>query len=378
MALLRLDIDGVRNLDRISLRDLGRVNLIQGSNGSGKTSFLEAIYLLGVGQSFRTSHIKSVINHQRDAFAVYGEVGSANGPRRRVGVSRDRSGETVAKIDGQRIRSRSALASTLPLQVMHADSFDILSGGPGFRRQFLDWGVFHVEPAFFRFWQRFQRAIKQRNTLLRHGNIDQLDMAPWDRELAETGTAIHESRCRYLDQLRPMFDTILSRIAPDLGNTKLKYRAGWDTQHDLRAALELNRQSDAQQGYTQAGPQRADMRVLFEDCVASEVLSRGQQKMVVCALKLAQGWTLSLADKGPCTYLVDDLSAELDSVHYRCIAGELARMQAQVFVTCVDESDMKAVWLEEQTASVRMFHVEHGRIAGTKPSPVTMADADES
>ena len=279
MALLRLDVDGVRNLRQLSLRDLGRVNVIQGSNGSGKTSFLEAIHLLGVGQSFRTAHIKSVINHEKDGFAVYGEVVSASGSRRRA-VSRDRSGGMVAKIDGQRIRSRSALANLLPLQVIHSDSFDILSGSPGVRRQFLDWGVFHVEPAFFRAWQRFQRAIKQRNSLLRHGNIEQFDLAPWDSELAENGTAIHESRYRYLDQLRPTFDAILSRIAPELGNIELKYRAGWDTQVDLQAALELNRQTDVQQGYTQVGPQRADLRVLCSEGVASEVLSRGQQKMV--------------------------------------------------------------------------------------------------
>jgi DNA replication and repair protein RecF len=378
MALLRLDIEGVRNLQQVTLRDLGRVNIIQGSNGSGKTSLLEAIYLLGVGQSFRTAHIKSCINHQKDSFAVYGEVASAAGARRRVGVSRDRSGETVAKIDGQKIRSRSALASTLPLQVMHAASFDILCGGPGVRRQFLDWGVFHVEPPFFRCWQRFQRAIKQRNTLLRHGNIDPFDLAPWDRELAENGTAIHESRVRYLDNLRPVFNAVLGRIAPELGSVELKYRAGWDTQHGLLAALELNRQTDVQQGYTRAGPQRADVRVLCEDGVAAEVLSRGQQKMVVCALKLAQGCTLAQAGAGECTYLVDDLSAELDYVHYRRVALELAEMQAQVFVTCVNESDVRAVWPEEWMANVRTFHVERGQIMASKPLSPTVAGSGES
>ncbi len=361
MPLSRLDFKGVRNLEETSLRALGQINLIVGANGSGKTSLLECIYLLGMARSFRSAHIRNVIQHGADTATVYGEVQSEQGVGRKLGVSRDRTGDLDARLDGQRLNSRSDLAEALPLQLIDTDSFTLLTEGPRYRRQFLDWGVFHVEHQFFSAWQRFQRAIKQRNTLLRHGKISDLSLAPWEAEMAEAGSQIHEARMRYLERLTPGFHAVIQRIAPDLGTVDLSYRPGWDIQLDLGSALEKNRQSDAQQGFTQVGPQRADIRILSEGKVAAEVLSRGQQKLVVCALKLAQG---KIASEGgqQAIFLVDDLSAELDERHYRLVAGELLGFEAQLFVTSIEDSQALDVWRQPQTGDWQMFHVEHGHI----------------
>ena len=378
MRLTRLDIDGVRNLQPVRLTDLGRVNILYGANGSGKTSALEAIYLLGMARSFRATRFHSVINNDQQQLTVYGEVELPGGSRHRLGVTRSRGGESEARVDGQRIANRSALAAAFPLQIIHSDSFELLRGSPGVRRQFMDWGVFHVEPVFLEAWQRFQRAIKQRNTVLRHGKISGGELAPWEKELGEVGALVHQARERQVERLKPVFQAILQRMAPALEPVTLRYRPGWNVEQPLGEVLEQNRSSDAQQGFTQAGPQRADIRISCEGGAAADVLSRGQQKLVVCALKLAQGQTLMDARQLVSTYLVDDLSAELDKEHYGLVAAELESMQSQVFVTCIGESEAAVAWpvrplgVEGATAAAeadndrRVFHVEHGRLIATQ------------
>ena len=99
-------------------------------------------------------------------------------------MQRGRDGQAEIRVAGESVRTVAELAEHLPLQVINSSSFDLLTGSPHTRRQYLDWGVFHVEHRFFAHWQRFQRCIKQRNKLLRHGKIPAQEIAVWSRELA--------------------------------------------------------------------------------------------------------------------------------------------------------------------------------------------------
>jgi DNA replication and repair protein RecF len=363
MPLSRLDITAVRNLRTVTMRELAETNIYFGENGSGKTSVLESIYLLGLARSFRSGPIKSLISHGEKACTVYGEIDrAASGAPLTLGVSRDREGGLQAKVSGTAVHSRSELAESLPLQVINAESFNLLVGSPGHRRRFLDWGVFHVEHAFYTNWQRFQRALKQRNSLLRHGKISDQELLPWNRELVETGELIDRYRRQYFELLEPAFETLMSRLSPDIKGLVLRYRRGWDRNNELQGVLEAGFKSDCQQGYTHAGPQRADLRVVIDGHNAADVLSRGQQKLVVCALKLAQGQLLGSSQRDSCIYLVDDLPAELDRNHCRLVAEVLAELQAQVFVTCVQKREIAEVWPNTVQKGGAMFHVEHGRV----------------
>jgi DNA replication and repair protein RecF len=361
--LRRLDIHGIRNLNDISLTGLGQLCLITGVNGSGKTSVLESIYLLGMARSFRTSELRAIINHERQKFTVYGEVSESDGrSERRLGVSRSREGGIEIRIDGEPGEGRSALASILPVQTLHAESFQLIAGGPGQRRQFMDWGVFHVEHSFVSAWRRFQKAIKQRNALLRHGKMSDSMLLPWEQELAIAGHVIHQFRKEYLETLTPAYLGILAQLAPELDNPELRYRAGWDTKSMLADALAHNRSSDLKQGFTQVGPHRGDIKVVFGGRPAMEVLSRGQQKLVVCALKLAQGREFTKSTGRQCAYLVDDLQSELDSAHCRSVARELSEIGAQVFATAIEQSGLSSLWPCSMNMAHQMFHVEHGAI----------------
>jgi DNA replication and repair protein RecF len=152
----------------------------------------------------------------------------------------------------------------------------------------------------------------------------------------------------------------MTRLAPELERLELRYRPGWDKNISYEEALIHSLSSDKEQGYTHSGPQRADIRVLSDGHLAADTLSRGQQKLVICGLKLAQGQLLSELGRSECTYLIDDLPSELDRQHSIQVCEALDSMDAQVFITCVDYHDIAAVW--PQSSEINMFHVEHGKV----------------
>jgi len=359
MSLSRITVTGVRNLQPVTLSLSPRINILYGGNGSGKTSLLEAIHLLGLARSFRSTRLNPVINHELSSCTVFGLVNTDSNQSSALGISRDRSGEVKIRIDGQNVRSAAELAATLPLQLINPDSFRLLEGAPKLRRQFLDWGVFHVEPRFLGAWQRLQQALRQRNSWLRHGTLDGALQAAWSRELVHASDEIDGYRRTYIQALKPVFESTLAALC-DLPELQLSYYRGWDREKPLDQVLHASLERDKLLGHTQAGPQRADLRLRISGHNAVDVLSRGQQKLVVCALRIAQGHLVAEARRGQCIYLVDDLPSELDEEHRQALCKLLDLLNCQVFITCVDSNVLRAGWRDDTPVS--MFHVEHGLI----------------
>lgn len=363
MSLTRVTLTAVRNLQPVSVFPSQRINILFGKNGSGKTSVLEAIHLLGLGRSFRSSRLQTIINYEQQAFTVFGQVEFEDGRKSDLGVSRDRQGELLIRIDGQNARSAVQLADTLPLQLINPDSFLLLEGSPKFRRHFLDWGVFHVEHRFLSAWKRFQSALKQRNSWLRHGILDRVSQAVWDRELCLASDEIDGYRRSYIQQLKPVFERVLSGLL-DIDGLTLSYYRGWDKERSLEEVLVTSIARDQQLGHTYSGPQRADLRLRLGGHNATDALSRGQQKLVVCALRIAQGYLVDQSKRGQCIYLVDDLPSELDGQSRQALCRLLEDLNCQVFITCVDHELLRDGWKSDTPIS--MFHVEHGRITNVK------------
>lgn len=360
MSLSRISVTGVRNLQPVTLHPSPRINILHGDNGSGKTSLLEAIHILGMARSFRSARLNPIITHEQISCTVFGQVELGTHQSSSLGISRERSGEVRIRINGEGVRSTAELADALPLQLINPDSFRLLEGAPKLRRQFLDWGVFHVEPRFLHAWQRLQQALRQRNSWLRHGTLDAASQAAWTRELSTAGDEIDGYRRAYIQMLKPVFERTLASLLT-LDGFHLSYYRGWDKDRTLDEVMAASIDRDRAMGHTQAGPQRADLRLRIAGHNAAEILSRGQQKLVVCALRIAQGHLVSESKRGRCIYLVDDLPSELDDQHRLSLCRLLEQLNCQVFITCVDSNVLREGWRDDTPVS--MFHVEHGAIA---------------
>ena len=365
MTINKLMVKDVRNIQSLTIIPSPFINILYGLNGSGKTSVLEAIHLLSLARSFRSSRLKPVIQKDKSKLTVFGQLLSENHSLIPVGVSRDINDEFFQiRVAGESLRMTSELAQLLPLQLINPDTFRLLEGSPKVRRQFLDWGVFHVKQRdFLPIWKRAQKALKQRNSLLRHarmrGSSLEAELAPWDLELAKSADAIDRLRADYFEEFTPVFHQVLEELT-DLSKIRLSYFRGWEKERSFHDVLRDNLTRDIQSGYTQSGPQRADIRVRVDGSNAIDTLSRGQQKLVVCAMKLAQGLLHTKTSGKKCVFLVDDLPSELDAVHRQALCKILQNMQSQVFITCVEREALTNCWLPG--VDVKVFHVKQGRI----------------
>ena len=162
--------------------------------------------------------------------------------------------------------------------------------------------------------------------------------------------------------MKPVFEQTLADLV-ELDGLTLSYYRGWDKDRELSEVLATSLLRDQQIGHTQAGPQRADLRLRSGAHNAADILSRGQQKLVVCALRIAQGHLVNHAKRGQCIYLVDDLPSELDEQHRQALCRLLEGLDCQVFITCVDHEFLRDGW--HMDTPVAMFHVEHGCISPT-------------
>ncbi len=362
MPLTKLDVNGLRNLKPVQLNLSPTLNLFYGSNGSGKTSLLEAAFVLGRGRSFRNRQIQAVINETLTECTVFGLSAGRGGREVPLGVTRYRQGNGVFRVGGQSVHTASSLAEALPILLINQDGFNLLEGSPQHRRQFLDWGVFHVEQGYQRHFQRFQRTLKQRNSLLRHVRIDTDLLATWDKEFVDSAEQITEAREAYLERILPVLHDVLKELSPELQEARFALYRGWDENKTLSDTLGGDRTRDQQFKTTHHGPHRADLRIRIDRHNASDVLSRGQLKILAIAMLVAQGYLYHHKTGKHGLYLVDDLAAELDLKHRMLVTRLLERLGAQVFITGVEKQVLLGLWENSPPLAIKLFHVEQGNI----------------
>jgi DNA replication and repair protein RecF len=357
--LNRLVLSNIRNLGSVDLNFGPQFNVFIGPNGSGKTSLLEAIYLLGIGRSFRARSSRQIIKFGAHSCVIRAQISpetaqaAIDQPELWLAVERSIDGAVQYKIGAQEERSVAELTKMLPVQLIDVNSHLLLEGGPNYRREFMDWGVFHVEHAFLDDWRAMKRALEQRNQALKQ---KQMPDQAWNVAFVKYACAVDTARKAYIDQFAVTFMAMLQQML-GIDTAELKYKRGWPEAQDLRIALEQSSHLDFLYGYTHYGPQRAELEITIAGKPAKEVLSRGQIKIFVCIMLLARAKLLRNEQKS--LFLIDDLHAELDKRHCSLFIEAIKAMQCQVFITGI-EADLLRDRL--QACTTQMFHVERGMI----------------
>jgi DNA replication and repair protein RecF len=383
MALAGLSIQDLRCIEQAELALQPGSNLIFGANGAGKTSVLEAIFLLGRGRSFRTRLTERLIRHGQPQLRVVGKTGPSVPPTRALGVADggaaasagpglavlehsaiqdswiphslglevSRDGGTRARLDAQNVRSLADLATAFPVQALDPDAHRLIEDSATRRRRWLDWAVFHVEPGFASTWARYARALQQRNAVLRTG---QGDLAIWDIELIKDGERITEARRRVLEALKPYWADVCRALLDD--DLTLGFQSGWERDTSLTAALAEAAPRDRLRKTTTVGPHRADVGIRIRGKPVREVLSRGQQKLAAVAMTLCQLEYLKQEHEVLPTLLLDDPSAELDKNRLDRFIERVKGLRTQLVVTALDR-DFSLFGTPDA-----LFHVEQGRL----------------
>lgn len=357
MRIRQARAENLRLYPSLDLQPGSGINLILGPNAAGKTTLLEGLYLLGRARSFRTSESAELVGPLATGWSLFAEVDNA-GQTDRLGIGWN-GAEQEQRVNGERARA-SMLPKTLPLQLIDPVGHRLVEEGPGYRRSYLDWGVFHVEPSFYAHWQRYQRCLRQRNQALRQ-NLPDAAISAWDEELSVAAEQVTASRSRHADALADHLGDWVQRLL-GIEDTRIEFQRGWSGDVGYRKLLQEQLPQHRRLGSTTQGPHRAELKLWLAGQKAKGRVSRGQQKLLVAALVLAQCAILIGAGGPPPVILIDDFGAELSLGYQQRFAEALMKYPGQIFITAFELPPALA------QADVTMFHVEHGSLIKAKTS----------
>jgi DNA replication and repair protein RecF len=369
MQIEKLLVRDVRVLQSVELRLVPGLNVFVGANGSGKTSLLEAVHLLSYGRSFRAGGRDVLVRRGAEAAQVYAGIRSDSGAASALGI--ERSGSSWrGRVNDADVGHLSDLYRLCAVSCFEPGSHELISGPSELRRATFDWGVFHVEQEFLPLWRRYQRALKQRNALLKDQAPD--DWFPaWEQELGLAAFAVQQMRQRYAAVLAADVQTVARDLLPEFSGAKLELYSGWkhdspESVEDATARLSLERGRDRERGFTRRGPHRADWSLSFDQIPRREHLSRGQEKLSALVLILAQMMSVQRSKHEWPILLLDDPASELDAAHQSLVLEWIRRWPIQVLLTGTTvPGDLLLPGID-----YAMFHVEQGRIkagASTRP-----------
>ena len=346
-----LQVRNIRNLSDVRIEPGPKLNVISGPNGSGKTALLEAVHFLGRCRSFRTVGVNRVIRHQQERVRVSAGLRMPDKSLVVTGVERSR-GIISIRYNNRDVRRVSEQAARIPIITITPDSHRLVTGSPVYRRRWLDWAMFHVEPEYIEAWRNYHKALKHRNNLLKQNKDEQLES--WERVMTQAAEKINMQRQTFLDELSDELVWVGHQL--DIPLPSLEYDCGWQKGVALDQCLTGHRRKDLERGNTRYGVHRSDLLISGDGRQIGHFYSRGQIKLCITALSLAQSSVFKRRTGRIPILLMDDLPAELDEDSQSRVIQGLAGHGGQVFVTTTGET--KAI----EHVQKKMFHVEQGRL----------------
>ena len=331
MPIHSLNIIGFRNLAS-SFFVFSKSNVFHGSNGSGKTSILEAIYFSSNLRSFRTSKTDNLINKKEKQLEVL-----ATFSEQKCLITRSKGKNTIL-LNDRPIYKTSTLAAQNPSIAYHHKSVELISGLPRAKRQYLDKTCFYIYPDFNGTYAKFKSALQQRNAILLKQRFDTVQYDYWNDQFVFYSKKINTYREDATKKIAEAVKKIVSSFETRQSIKKCAfiYQKGWPNNIDLAEQINRNLDNDKKYKMTNYGPHRADLKLMINSVEVVDYCSRGEQKKLALILLLAQNIIINK----PAIFLIDDFCSELDESNQELILEYIKKLNSQLFISTIEKKNL--------------------------------------
>lgn len=355
MHLAHLRLRDFRNYARTDLDFAPGFQLLLGDNAQGKTNILEAIYLMATLRSFRGVGGAQMIRHGQKGYFVGGKVIGQGGHEIKIYWS---SAERSLSLDGRPVRKLTDYLGVLRTVVFCTEDLQLVKGTGRLRRRFLDLLLSQTHATYLPLLQRYTRALRSRNALLKRPTVDEAALESFTRELVQTGDEIIRLRRELVPKFSPLVRLAYRRIAHEAEELRIEYQP--TVKKDFTVELAQSRRREQAYRATLVGPHRDEVQLLLNDRSAAQFGSEGQKRTLAIALKMAQAEYLSGIHGTPPVLLIDDIMGELDVKRRSGFLPLLERArhaQGQVFMTATEEN-----WPRELSRDLQRWEVRDGSL----------------
>lgn len=336
MRLSSLELTNFRLYEQLRLCAGEGLTVLTGRNAQGKTAFLEAIYVLASARSFRAQSEAELIRWGQSEGSIAAVLERDSGRKRRLEVRWQKSGRGVKKtalLMGRPIVRLADFLGELPVALFTPEDLALVGGSPSGRRRYLNLLLCKLYPAYLSNLANYQKALAQRNQLLREGNPRPEELAPWDSLLIDLGSRLIERRHQLSLQLADQLAYFYRALGAEEAELTCGYLPGAPAEADNFAArLAETRRAELRQRRTLVGPHRDDLSLHLGGRELRRYGSQGQQRTAALALRLSEAHLLSELGQEKAIVLLDDCFSELDPGRQTRLL-ELLSHYPQVFVT---------------------------------------------
>lgn len=319
-----------------------KINIFLGENAQGKTNILESLFVMGLGKSFRTNKDSEMIGFDKE-FCYIKTLICDDEERKEVKITYKKEGKII-DIDGLKISKNSELIGKVYVVVFSPDDLKIVKEGPESRRTFLDRELCQIKPVYYSNLSKYKRILKQRNILLKKGNIEKNLLDTFNDALVEYGLKISEEREKFVERIKIISKEIHKTITEGKENLDISYETTIPKEKEFPNKEERKRifseklkkeySKDIARGFTGEGPHKDDLKIEINNIDIRQFGSQGQQRTAALSMKLAEINLIKEETGKKAILLLDDVLSELDEGRQRFLIE--AMKDVQVFITATE------------------------------------------
>jgi len=342
MAFASVAYHNFRNIRKAALDTDAPVVYLVGENGQGKTNFIESIYLLCYGASFRTKKDARLINLGQEVAYVRGKFYEVEGIDREISVKILKEGKKEIRVDGRVINDRMDLIENVPCIVFSHQDLSFITGSPEMGRRFFNQTLSLFDPLLVGLLRSYRKLLKSRNILLKESNRTLLPA--YTRNLAEVGLQIQRRREGVIEEFNTTFSVLFKDISGLKGETSIRYRSSWPKGLTVEEVLEFMRRRENRDltfETTTTGPHRDRFILMHNGKEYSNIASTGQVRLCSLILRVAQAIFFSGKTGKQPVLLLDDVLLELDAAKRERFIEKLPGFEQAFFTFLPDEQFLK-------------------------------------